>query len=87
VSIRGRFQRALREAGIEDFVWHDLRHTFASSLVMAGVSLMSVRELMGHKTIAMTLRYAHLAPDFQRDSINRLDTYMDTGESLHVVSG
>jgi site-specific recombinase XerD len=41
---------------------------------MAGVNLTSVKELMGHKTIAMTLRYAHLAPDFQRDSINRLDT-------------
>jgi site-specific recombinase XerC len=46
----------------------------------------SVKELMGHKTIAMTLRYAHLAPDFQRDSINRLDTYMDTGASRHFVS-
>jgi site-specific recombinase XerD len=51
-----------------------LRHTFASYLVMAGVILTSVKELMGHKAIAMPLRYAHLAPDFQRDSINRLDT-------------
>jgi integrase len=87
VSIRGRFKRALREAGIEGFVWHDLRHTFASYLVMAGVNLTSVKELMGHKTIAMTLRYAHLAPDFQRDAINRLDTYMDTGPSKHAVNG
>jgi integrase len=86
VSIRGQFQRALREAGIEGLVWHDLRHTFASYPVMAGVHLTSVKELMGHKTIAMTLRYAHLAPDFQRDSINRLDTYMDTGASRHFVS-
>ncbi len=86
VSIRGRFQRALREAGIEEFVWHDLRHTFASSLVMAGVNLTSVKELMGHKTIAVTLRYAHLAPDFQRDAINRLDTYMDIVPSRDVIS-
>jgi integrase len=86
VSIRGRFQQALREAGSEGFGWHDLRHTFASYLVMAGVNLTSVKEHMGHKTIAMTLRYAHLAPDFQRDSINRLDTYMDTEASRHFVS-
>jgi integrase len=87
VNIRGRFQRALRDAGIESFVWHDLRHTFASSLVMAGVNLTCVKELMGHKTMAMTLRYAHLAPDFQRDAINRLDTYMDTRPSQQAVTG
>jgi integrase len=68
VNIRGRFHRALRGAGIGSFVWHDLRHTFASSLVMAGVNLTCAEELMGHKTIAMTLRYAHLGPDFQRDA-------------------
>jgi integrase len=78
VNIRGRFHRALREAGIAGFVWHDLRHTFASHLVMAGVNLTSVRELMGHKTFAMALRYAHLAPDFQRDALTRLDTSIGT---------
>jgi site-specific recombinase XerD len=86
VNLRGRFQRALREAGIEGFVWHDLRHTFASYLVMAGVPLTSVIELMGHKTLTMTLRYAHLAPDFQREAIARLDTYMDTGGLRHAVT-
>jgi integrase len=86
VSIRWRFQRALRDAGIEGLVWHDLRHTFASFLVMAGVNLTSVKELLGHKTIAMTLRYAHLAPDFQREAINRLDTYMDTRPSENAVT-
>jgi site-specific recombinase XerD len=63
-----------------------LRHTFASHLVMAGVNITSVKELLGHKTLAMTLRYAHLAPDFQRDAINRLDNYMDTGQSAHAVT-
>jgi integrase len=77
-NLRGRFHRALRTAGIDGVVWHDLRHTFASHLVMAGVNLTSVKELMGHKTFAMTLRYAHLAPDFQRDAIARLDTSMGT---------
>jgi site-specific recombinase XerD len=86
VNIRERFHRALREAGIEGFVGHDLRHTFASHLVMSGANITSVKELMGHKTIAMTLRYAHLAPDFQRDAINRLDTSMDTTRLGHAVS-
>ena len=56
------FATAVRRAGITDFTFHDLRHTFASRLVMAGVDLATVKELMGHKHIAMTLRYAHPAP-------------------------
>jgi integrase len=87
VSIRGRFKRALRVAGIEGFVWHDLRHTFASHLVMAGVDLMTVKEFLGHKDLKMTLRYAHLAPDYKRAAITRLDTYMDTGPAQHAVTG
>ena len=78
VDIRKRFRRALAEAEIEGFVFHDLRHTFASHLVMSGVDLMTVKEFLGHKDIKMTLRYAHLAPDYKRSAISRLDTYMDT---------
>jgi integrase len=77
-DILRRFQRALRLAGIEGFVFHDLRHTFASHLVMAGVDLLTVKEFLGHKDLTMTLRYAHLAPDYKRAAIARLDTYMDT---------
>jgi site-specific recombinase XerD len=63
---------ALKKAGIEDLHWHDLRHTFASRLIMAGVDLRTVQELMGHKTITMTLRYSHLSPTHQREAVQRL---------------
>ena len=63
---------ALKNTGLIDLHWHDLRHTFASRLVMAGVDLRTVQELMGHKTITMTLRYSHLLPTHQRDAVQRL---------------
>jgi integrase len=66
------FRPALRRAGIDDFSWHDLRHTFASRLAMAGVDLKTIQELMGHQTLAMTLRYAHLSPAHKLDAVQRL---------------
>lgn len=85
VDIRKRFHRALQEAGIEGFVFHDLRHTFASHLVMAGVDSMTVKEFLGHRDIKMTLRYAHLAPDYKRSAMQRLDTYMDTSHKKEAT--
>jgi integrase len=67
------FSAACRKAEVADFSWHCLRHTFASRLVMAGVGLRTVQELMGHKAIAMTCRYAHLSPDHQAEAVCRLD--------------
>ena len=72
--LKGRhwFEPAVREANVKDFSWHCLRHTFASRLVMAGVDLRTVQQLMGHKTIQMTVRYAHLAPEHQMAAVERL---------------
>jgi integrase len=73
-SISDTFRRAAIRAGLEPLGPHVLRHTFASRLVMAGVDLRTVQELMGHKTIAMTLRYAHLSPDHKRKAIKILES-------------
>lgn len=64
---------AIGRAGLEGFRFHDLRHTFASRLVMTGVDLYRVQTLMGHKTQAMTLRYAHLSPRHLRAAVATLD--------------
>lgn len=71
-KVPGPFEDVVRRAEIEDFHFHDLRHTFASNLVMKGVSLLTIKELLGHKKLDMTLRYAHLAPNFG-DAVFLLD--------------
>ena len=67
------FKSSCRRAGIKDFRFHDLRHTFASQLVMAEVDLTTIKELLGHKTIAMTMRYAHFAPSHKARALDILD--------------
>lgn len=72
-SVKRSFKTACRRAGIEDFHIHDLRHTCAAWLVSAGVPLPEVRDLLGHSSITMTERYAHLAPENVRSAVARLD--------------
>jgi integrase len=67
------WEHLVRRAGIRDFRFHDLRHTFASRLVMAGVPIYTVAKLLGHSTVATTQRYAHLAPGAMRDAVAVLD--------------
>ena len=92
-SYRTAFETAVRRAGIEDFTFHDLRHTFASRLVMAGVDLPTVKELLGHKDITMTLRYAHLSSDHKQAAVRRLEqskvkvpTNFTTPQTAHTGS-
>src|SRR5262249_23221389 len=72
-KIRTAFELALQRAGIKAFTFHDLRHTFASHAVMRGATLQDVKEILGHSTMAMTLRYAHLSPTHLRGAVERLE--------------
>lgn len=66
-------ENAAKKAGIRDFHWHDIRHTFASRLVMAGVDIRTVQELLGHKSIVMTMRYAHLSSDHRNAAVAKMN--------------
>lgn len=77
-DVRKSFATALKKSGIINFHFHDLRHTFASQLVMAGVDLYTVKELLGHKTIEMTMRCAHLAPSHKQRAVDVLIGFTDT---------
>ena len=78
-SVQKGFRAACRRAEIRDFRFHDLRHTFASHLVMAGVNLRAVQELLGHKDIKMTMRYSHLSRQHLQEAVGRLSLSL-TGE-------
>ena len=66
-------KRACKRAGLRQIGWHVLRHTFASHLVMRKAPIKAVQELMGHSTVTMTERYAHLSPDVRKDAVHLLD--------------
>lgn len=89
-NVQRSFTSACKRANIRDFHFHDLRHCFASHLVMAGIDITTVKELLGHKTLTMTLRYAHLAPSHKVKAVDILDQALNnspTSQLLHKKEG
>ena len=84
VEVKGAFGRAVERAGIKDFKFHDLRHCFASALVQRGADLYEVQRLLGHKSHAMTQRYAHLSRENLRAAVLKLDA-MDSEKSTKIA--
>jgi integrase len=83
-DVKRSFASACRKAGVEAFRFHDLRHIFASQLVMRGASLKAVQELLGHASLAMTMRYAHLSHEHLKDSVNLLNDMPDGKEMVNI---
>jgi integrase len=75
-----RYRPACEEAGLQDVTWHDLRHTFCSHLVQAGVPLFQVGALAGHSDPVMTKRYAHLVPENLRAAVSIFDVWGTSSE-------
>jgi integrase len=93
ISVSGAYERAVTRLGFNDgvqdirdkVVFHSLRHTFASWLAIQGTPILTIKELMGHKSIEMTMRYAHLIPDQKhkavRDMIETFSSSRDTASA------
>lgn len=86
---KSAFRTAVKRAGIVDFRFHDLRHTFASQILINGGSLKDVQELLGHKDMTMTLRYSHLTQERKRKAVNLLNrlTAKTDGHKMVTISG
>jgi len=76
---RQAFLQAVLEAGIENFRFHDLRHTFASYLLMSGASLAELAEALGHKTLAMVKRYSHISRSHAATVVDRMEARLKSG--------
>ena len=72
-KLRTAYENAVATAKLEDVTFHTLRHTFASWAMMRGASLKELQELLGHASLTMTMRYAHLSPDRLRSAVSRLN--------------
>lgn len=78
-SVRKPFQTALRKAGISNFRWHDLRHTFASHFIMNGGDPLTLKEILGNSSIRMVERYAHLKGGHKKRQISNLNGLFSDG--------
>ena len=76
-SIRTAWETAVEQAKLDDRHFHDCRHHFASWFVMRGGSLQALKEILGHATLAMTMRYAHLAPEHLRSEVAKTERPAD----------
>ena len=72
-GIRKAFESAVQAAGVDDFHFHDTRHHFASWYVMRGGTIPSLQQILGHATLAMTMRYAHLSPKHLREEMAKTE--------------
>jgi integrase len=81
---RSAWERAVDRAKLVDFHFHDLRHTFASWAVQRGATLREVKDLLGHRSLTMTLRYGHLAPEHLRGAVARLDATLPASNSAQA---
>lgn len=79
IDIRAAWKSALKRANIKDFVFHDLRHTTASYLAMQGYGYGQIAEILGHKSLQMTKRYAHLSHEHKRDMLKTMETIGKNG--------
>lgn len=82
-SFRTAWETAVRKAKLTDFRFHDLRHTCASWMVQRGANLQEVKDVLGHSSLAMTLRYAHLSPEHLRKAVSALDGLLHSTTAAH----
>ena len=83
VDLKAGFALACGKAKISGVTWHTLRHTFASRLVNTGVDIVTVKELLGHSSISVTMRYAHTNFDSKRAAVEKLDGFGDNLVTVH----
>ena len=84
-NLRYAWEKYCREAGIKKCRWHDLRHTYASRMVIAGVNIVVVKELMRHSDIRVTMRYIHLAPKNLDDALSKLESEYDKPDNWQDI--
>ena len=83
-AFRKAWEGAVEAAQLDDFRFHDLRHTFAAWAVQRGATLLELKEILGHHSLAMVTRYAHLAPEHLRTAVSRLDDVLKLAPSASL---